>query len=351
MKLLIITQKVDKNDDLLGIYHEWVKKIAAKCESVVIICLYKGEYDLPANVTVFSMGKEKKESDFLYIINFYKHIWKLRKQYDAVFVHMNPEYAILGGLFWKIMGKKTVLWYAHYLSNLKLRLAMIFSDKIVTSIRQAFPLESWKLRVLQQGIDTDRFFPKKDQKTTSNNLRILSLGRISPVKNLETLIQSAAILKYDNFAFNLDIWGEPTSKDAAYFESIKKLIIDLDLSDKIKLLGKISTNQNPEVYLNYDLFVNLTRTGSFDKTIIESMASGLSTIVSNKAYDDILEPELKSIMIFKEKNPEDLAKKIKNFTELDQGKREEIKNKVRKIVLEKHSLDGLINKLIHALKI
>ena len=60
MKLLIITQKIDKNDDLLGIYHKWVKKIAAKCESVRVICLYKGEYDLPDNVKVFSLGKEKK---------------------------------------------------------------------------------------------------------------------------------------------------------------------------------------------------------------------------------------------------------------------------------------------------
>src|SRR3989344_7648100 len=131
MKLLIITQKIDKNDDLLGIYHKWVKKIAAKCESVRVICLYKGEYDLPDNVKVFSLGKEKKKSNFLYVVNFYKYIWKMRKQYDVVFVHMNPEYAILGGLFWKIWGKKVVLWYAHYLSNLKLKLAIVFADKIV----------------------------------------------------------------------------------------------------------------------------------------------------------------------------------------------------------------------------
>jgi len=56
---LFITQKIDKNDDLLGVYHEWIKRLALEFEVVNAICLYKGKYDLPPNVRVYSLGKEE----------------------------------------------------------------------------------------------------------------------------------------------------------------------------------------------------------------------------------------------------------------------------------------------------
>lgn len=359
MKLLIITQKVDINDDLLGIYHEWVKRIAVKCESVTVVCLYKGEYDLPENVEVFSLGKEQYFNSPRFfrrltaVFRFYKYVWKLRKEYDTVFIHMNPEYLILAGWLWKLMGKKTVLWYAHYLDNFKLRLTTPFADKIVTSAKRAFPYEIKKLTVLQQGIDTDKFSPSKKiiKKEESGKLKIISLGRISPVKDLETLIEAANILKNSNFNFSLDIWGEPTDKDTDYFEKIKNLITNLGLSDKISLLGKISTNQNPEVYLGYDIFVNLTRTGSFDKTILEAMSSGLPVLVANEIYKEIFEAPVKENLIFKARDAQDLADKIIKLVSLPQSDLDVIKIKMREIILSQHGLDGLVDKLKNALEI
>ena len=58
MKLLILTQKMDKNDDLLGFFHNWVSEFAKKCEKVTVISLGIGEYSLSDNVKVLSLGKE-----------------------------------------------------------------------------------------------------------------------------------------------------------------------------------------------------------------------------------------------------------------------------------------------------
>ena len=58
MKLLIITQKVDRNDPILGFFHRWLEEFAKNCEQVTVICLYKREYNLPGNVKVLSLGKE-----------------------------------------------------------------------------------------------------------------------------------------------------------------------------------------------------------------------------------------------------------------------------------------------------
>jgi len=56
MKLLIITQKVDINDDNLGFFHRWLEKLASRFEKLSVICLAEGEHHLPSNVAVFSLG-------------------------------------------------------------------------------------------------------------------------------------------------------------------------------------------------------------------------------------------------------------------------------------------------------
>ena len=84
MKLLFITQKVDARDDVLGTYHRWIEEIANHFERVTVICLEEGEYDLPSNVEVFSLGKETGVSRVRYIVHFYKYVWGMRRKYDSV---------------------------------------------------------------------------------------------------------------------------------------------------------------------------------------------------------------------------------------------------------------------------
>jgi GxxExxY protein len=166
MKLLILTQKIDMNDDVLGFFHGWVAEFAKSCEQITVICLKKGENDLPANVKVLSLGKEKLEIGYWkldiikklkYGFNFFRYLWQERKNYDAVFVHMNQIYVILGGLVWKSLGKKIGLWYTHGAVGLSLRLAEKMADLIFTATSDSFRLKSNKVKVLGHGIDTDKF--------------------------------------------------------------------------------------------------------------------------------------------------------------------------------------------------
>ena len=113
-RLLILTQKIDRNDPILGFFHRWVEEFAKHCESVIVVCLQKGEYDLPKNVRVLSIGKEEGGSRMRkivrYIVRFYRYIWHERENYDAVFVHMNPIYVCLAGPWWRLTGRKIALW-------------------------------------------------------------------------------------------------------------------------------------------------------------------------------------------------------------------------------------------------
>ena len=54
--------------------------------------------------------------------------------------------------------------------------------------------------------------------------KILSIGRISPVKDYETLILAAEILKDKRIEFQFDIIGVPTPKDRKYSLRLKKMV-------------------------------------------------------------------------------------------------------------------------------
>ena len=138
MKLLIVTQKVDKNDPVLGFFHRWVEEFAKHYDQVTAICLGEGQYHLPPNVKVLSLGKERKMYVINYVLNFYRYIWAERRNYDAVFVHMNQEYVLLGWKHWFFMSKPIYLWRNHAKGNLWTRLAVIFSKKVFYTSPQSY---------------------------------------------------------------------------------------------------------------------------------------------------------------------------------------------------------------------
>src|SRR3989344_6071232 len=137
MKLLICTQKVDRSDDILGFFHRWIEEFAKHCEQVSVVCLWEGTHEFPENVRVYSLGKsaqgrpasgwERLWLRIRYALRLYGYTWRLRNEYDSVFVHMNQEYVVLGGPLWRVLGKKVVLWYTHREVNFKLRLAVLFA--------------------------------------------------------------------------------------------------------------------------------------------------------------------------------------------------------------------------------
>ncbi|MCI0542461.1 glycosyltransferase [bacterium] len=313
-RMLIVTQKVDRKDDVLGFFYRWIEEFAKQCEKVTVICLEKGESDLPGNVRVLSLGKESGVSRVKYIFNFYKYIWRERKNYDAVFVHMNPIYVVLGGIFWKLLGKKIAMWYMHRHVDWKLRVAEKFCDLIFTGSEAGFRLPTGKLSVLTHGVDVTRFknpHPKDFIGKDGKRIEMVSVGRITPIKNLDTLIEACAILKAEGADFRVRLIGAPTiPSDQNYLEKITSLIKEKKLEDEVRFEGSIPNIDIAPYYWESDFSINLCPTGGLDKAVIESMAARTIPIVSNKAFETYFGDYAKRL-IFKERDPEDLASKMR----------------------------------------
>lgn len=340
MKLLVITQKIDRNDPILGFFHRWVEEFSKHCEKITVICLWKGEYNLPGNVKVISLGKENGKSRLKYIINFYKYTWRERKNYDAVFVHMNQEYILLGCFFWKILGKKIFLWRNHAKGNLMTRIAVLVSDKVFCTSPQSFTARFAKTKTMPAGIDTDFF--KFDQMARRKPNSILFLGRIAPVKNVDIFIEALRELKNMGTEFSVTIAGGRSSKDVEYEKMIRDKVLSYRLSDKITFTGAVSQSESLKLYREHELYVNLTPQGSMDKTIFEAIASGSAVLVSNIFFNGKL-PD--GWVVSNYDDPKALALAIKSAMRDAHNYNFNARKDVASLV-EKHALKNLARELV-----
>ncbi len=344
MKLLVITQKVDRDDAVLGFFHRWVEEFAKHCEKITVICLGQGEYQLPANVRVLSLGKEKSHSKLKYVFNFYKYLWQERKNYNTVFVHMNPIYIVLAGWYWRLTGRRIGLWYTHRQVDLKLRVAEKFTNLVFSAAAESFKLSSHKLRVVGHGIDTEAFACSPRRDFDPKNITIFHVGRVSKIKNCDVLIETARLLRDKNkIGFKLVFIGDPmTVEDCLYKSKLLDQIIEAKLEGLIEFRGSVANREMPAQYCQADLTVNLTPTGGIDKSVLESMAAGVPVFTSNQAFRNYF-GEYTDRLVFLERGADDLAQKIMTLILSDDQK---IGDNLHRLVVEKSDIRGLIKRII-----
>ena len=345
MRLLIITQKIDLNDDILGFFHRWMEKFSQKFGLINIICLQKGEALLPSNVTIRSLGKEMRKSRIQYLYRFYKFIWTLRTNYDVVLIHMNPIYIFLGGIFWKVWKKKIFLWYNHKYGGFLADLGIKSAQTAFYTSPFSFTAAYKNSKKMPAGIDTELF--KKIDSIEKQKNAILYVGRISPVKKVDVLINTANILHEKGIDFVLYVVGAPEEQDNDYFKTIKTISKKLEQNGRIKFLGKIPNYKVTEIYNECQLAVNLSPSGLFDKTVVEAMACETIVLVSNKSFKRDLPEEC----MFEEGDAKELAEKIIFVLNLPEKDKMLYGKNFRNYVVENHSLDRLINDLLTELQL
>jgi glycosyltransferase involved in cell wall biosynthesis len=286
MKILIFTQKIDKNDTILGFFHGWLSQLSRKFDSIEVICLSKGEYDLPKNVTVYSLGKERGASKFQYVLNLYKYLSLIRGTYDAVFVHMNQEYVLLAGLYWKAKGTPVYLWRNHPAGSLLTRIAVALSTKVFCTSNRSFTARFKKTVVMPAGIDTSMFQPVEGIQRKKYSVSMI--GRVSEIKRPHIALEAMHILSSRGVQASLDIIGPVAEKDAEYDESLKKFVENSNLSAVVHFLPGVAPDKLAEVYSRYEICLNLTPAGSFDKTVVEAASCGAVPLVVNESLTELL---------------------------------------------------------------
>lgn len=111
---------------------------------------------------------------------------------------------------------------------------------------QKFPGK--KNQVIRNPYDFNIETSARTDKNDSGVLELVFLGRVSPEKGLKEFVHSLSQINFERY--HLDIIG-----DGPDLVNIEKLIMQLDLSDKIELVGRIPYEEVIQKMTQYDALV------------------------------------------------------------------------------------------------
>ena len=349
MRLLLFNLATDEADPIIGFAVNWARQLARHCERIDVLTMYRGVYALPANVRVFSAGREQGWSKPRRLLSFYRQLTRLlsTRRYDACFAHMMPLFAGLGGPLLKARGIPIVMWYTHRQVSLQLRLGLAMSRRVVTPVAGSFPLPTLKLRLTGHGIDTEFFTPPpKPIERPSTMPLVVQVGRLSAIKYQATSIRAIA----ETPASLILVGGSPARQATAYARQLRHLRDELILGDRCVFAGDQAAEAVRDWYRRAAVAVNTTGAGSFDKAALESMACGIPTIVSHAGFSPLLGGYRDLLTIA---GPEDVAGltwRLNLLLRLPAAEREQIGESLRRAVIRQHSMPRLIANLMSVLE-
>jgi glycosyltransferase involved in cell wall biosynthesis len=292
VKLLVVNFVMDESSPVLAWQQGVATRLAERCERVVVLTERVVQSPLPANVEVHRVPRilttPLRVFGARWLMNIPVWRWCARERFDAVFVHMNADWVYRLAPCWRRFRVPVLLWYAHGTVTPRLRRAHQHASCVITSTPEGFRIPSSKVRIIGQGVDTDLFVPAANRPDTAT---IVAVGRVSRRKRVDLMLETLAWLKRHapEHPFRLRIIGPSlTRDDERYAVELEQMVSSAGLRDVVTFEGPLPVAALPEIYASSFLHLNLSETGSMDKAILESLASGCLTLTSNEAAFTVL---------------------------------------------------------------
>jgi glycosyltransferase involved in cell wall biosynthesis len=349
MRLLVFNLATDADDPILGFTTRWICALAARVEFVHVLTMRAGRLEIPSNVRVYSVGKEKGYSEPRRVVEFYRILVRILREdnIDVCFSHMMPLFTVLAGPVLKSKGIPIITWYAHPKVTQVLKIAHRLSDRMVASVSTAYPYKRGKFTAIGQGIDTD-LFSIDARALAGDPPMILCAGRLSPVKDHPTLLKAVWLLQRNySRPFRVVVIGGPaTSRDEPYVRSLYEQTTKLGLEETVCFERAVSMESLPSWYRRCTVTVNMTPTGSGDKVVWEAMACGRPCVVANEGFRETLGNYADSLL-YAWGEAEQLAERLKWLLSLSREERAVMGMYLRGRVESMHGLDRLAQNLVN----
>jgi D-inositol-3-phosphate glycosyltransferase len=149
-----------------------------------------------------------------------------------------------------------------------------------------------RITVIPPGVDVQRFHPippalaRQAINAPAAGRLILFVGRIEPLKGIDTLLRAIALCVQDRIvcADQLSvaiIGGDPAANDNAEMERLKALRAELGLQDLVTFLGAREQDTLNYYYAAADVLVMPSHYESFGMVALEAMACGTPVVASD----------------------------------------------------------------------
>jgi glycosyltransferase involved in cell wall biosynthesis len=273
--LIFFNLETNSESKVLAASIDWIKSFSPMCQNIFVFSTHIGKNDLPNNVKVFELGGGSLKNKFKWVARNFYAIYMLTKikKPRFIFHHMSHYSVIFPGIFFRLMGVKQGLWYAHAHKSVSLILAAKIANNLFTSAPGAFPLESKKITYLGQGVKTNLFQNAFEISKGINRSGIVSVGRISPAKNLEVLLNSLPT----GFATKIQFLGG--IENSNYYSKLVALAKERRLS--LSFNHAKNYDEIPAYLVGWKYYFCGTNV-AVDKAVIEAAAAGCIVLSLNK---------------------------------------------------------------------
>lgn len=202
------------------------------------------------------------------------------------------------------------------LSNLIFRLlktadAIVCEENSLKSHLLSRGFNREKIFLISNGIDKKLFHPgdsdqaKRDLRLSDGQRIILSVGSLNKNKNHSLLIQAFAKIPTSNTSWHLYIIGDGEER-----LNLEKQILDLEISQKVKLLGIKDHCSLPQWLKAADIFVLPSLNEGTPNVLVEAMACGLPIIASKVGgIPDLIQDKVEGLL-FESDSKAELVEKL-----------------------------------------
>ena len=134
------------------------------------------------------------------------------------------------------------------------------------------------------SVDTERFRPRdKNDARARLGIReeeeaLLYVGRLDPIKGADVLLRAIGLLS-TRPTLTLRIIGGDV--DASFSSTLRQLVADLGIEEKVRWLGMVPNEALPSHYAAADALIVPSHSESFSIVAAEAMASGTPVVASN----------------------------------------------------------------------
>jgi len=202
------------------------------------------------------------------------------------------------------------MWRNHYAGNWLTDRAARYCYKIFCTSKYSYTAKFPKTAFMPVGVDMGLY--RRMPEVPRDPRSILFYARMAPSKHPELLLEALAILHKKGVHFSADFYGNALPQDQAYLEALKQQSLDEGLGPHVRFLPGKPHEEGPHVFNSYEIFVNASRSGMYDKTLLEAAACECIVVSASKDFAEHVPPPF----TFEEGDAADLAKKLEPLLKL-----------------------------------
>ncbi|PLX24912.1 hypothetical protein C0580_03755 [Candidatus Parcubacteria bacterium] len=348
MKIVVATALYPPEIENLSTYSQDIASFLAEKHQVKVLA-YANEVEESSGFQIHTISK--KQPLWLRLIKYTIKLFSLSRKADIIYVQNSVAVGLPAIIVKILSGKNVIINFSEDEAwkraiNLSLT-TKSYNDFIRSSAKQKLgnimKLQAFILRnasavivpsktlgeiisdvygLREQKVFVNYIAEHSEQKLPfdidKNNYQIFTAAPLLEYAGLEATIKTLAVLIRNFPEAKLLISGDGPAK-----ESLKRLASDLEISDKVDFLGKISLAQNWYLYKSSGVYVYNFKANDFSHNISTAWLAELPVVGADTEVAREMSSDHGAILFFKPNDSRDMSQKITNIFEA-----QELKNKL-----------------------